>query len=158
MLPVRVSLLYPSSHLQLPESSFHSLFLCATATPWAGINALDAAVLAYNGVSVLRQQTEDKVRIQGIVQPEPSWVQNVIPDVARLSYGVRAPTYAQVDRYLQRVCDCFEGAARATGCTVDIHVDAVGYEEILYNAPLGNIYEEYMTATEGVTVLRDVPL
>ena len=111
MRPVRVPLLYPSSHLQLAKI-VHSLFLCTTATPWAGINALDAAVLAYNGVSVLRQQTEDKVRIQGIVLPEPTWVQNVIPDVARLSYGVRAPTYAQVDRYLQRVCDCFEGAAR----------------------------------------------
>ena len=115
-------------------------------------------MLAYNGVSVLRQQTEDRVRIQGIVLPEPSWAQNVIPDVSRLSFGIRAPSFKQVDHYLSRVLNCFQGASTATGCTVEIEVDPVSYDDILYSPPLGNIYEEYMTGTEGIAVLRNLPL
>lgn len=37
----------------------------ASAYPWNGVNALDAAVLAYNNISVLRQQLKPDWRIQG---------------------------------------------------------------------------------------------
>lgn len=37
----------------------------ASAYPWNGVNALDAAVLAYNNISALRQQLRPDWRIQG---------------------------------------------------------------------------------------------
>lgn len=37
----------------------------ASAYPWKGVNALDAAVLAYNNISVLRQQLRPDWRIHG---------------------------------------------------------------------------------------------
>lgn len=37
----------------------------ASAAPWDGVNALDAAVMAYSGVSVLRQQFRPKWRVHG---------------------------------------------------------------------------------------------
>lgn len=37
----------------------------AAAYPWEGVNALDAAVLAYNNISVLRQQLKPDWRIHG---------------------------------------------------------------------------------------------
>ncbi|KAL1414887.1 hypothetical protein MTO96_007145 [Rhipicephalus appendiculatus] len=37
----------------------------AGATPWEGLNALDAAVAAYVNVSVLRQQLKPTARIHG---------------------------------------------------------------------------------------------
>lgn len=37
----------------------------ASAYPWEGVNALDAAVLAYNSVSVLRQQLRPDWRLHG---------------------------------------------------------------------------------------------
>lgn len=37
----------------------------ASAYPWEGVNALDAAVLAYNNVSVLRQQLKPEWRLHG---------------------------------------------------------------------------------------------
>jgi len=37
----------------------------AAAAPWEGINALDALIVAYNGLSVLRQQTQPGDIIQG---------------------------------------------------------------------------------------------
>lgn len=37
----------------------------AAAYPWEGLNALDAAVLAYNNLSVLRQQMKPTWRVHG---------------------------------------------------------------------------------------------
>lgn len=40
----------------------------AAAAPWEGINALDAAFLAYSSISVLRQQIKPTHRVHGIVE------------------------------------------------------------------------------------------
>jgi hypothetical protein len=39
----------------------------ASAAPWQGVNALDALVLAYQSISVLRQQILPNQRIHGII-------------------------------------------------------------------------------------------
>ena len=39
----------------------------AAGFPWEGVNALDAAVMAYNNVSVLRQQMKPSWRVHGTV-------------------------------------------------------------------------------------------
>lgn len=39
----------------------------AGGMPWKGVNALDAIVLAYNGISTLRQQLAPDERIHGII-------------------------------------------------------------------------------------------
>lgn len=44
---------------------YHGKASHASAYPWEGVNALDAAVLAYNNVSVLRQQLKPDWKIQG---------------------------------------------------------------------------------------------
>ena len=129
----------------------------AAATPWAGVNALDAAVLAYNGVSVLRQQTEDGIRIQGIMLPETDWAPNVIPDVARLSFGVRAPTVKQMNHYMGRVLECFRGAAISTGCSVEISEDEEPYYDIVVNSPLAEMYASLMDKYEGIKLATNVP-
>lgn len=43
----------------------------AAAAPWEGINAQDAAVLAYNNISVLRQQIHPTYRVHGIIVGDP---------------------------------------------------------------------------------------
>lgn len=89
----------------------------AGAEPWAGVNALDAAVAAYTSVSMLRQQMRPEDRVHGVFE-DGGTVPNVIPGYARLNYYVRAPTIARADELLGRVKECFEGAARAAGCEV----------------------------------------
>lgn len=44
---------------------YHGKAAHAAAYPWEGINALDAAVLAYNNLSVLRQQLRPDWRVHG---------------------------------------------------------------------------------------------
>lgn len=47
------------------EVKYHGRAAHASAYPWEGLNALDAAVLAYSNISVLRQQLRTHWRING---------------------------------------------------------------------------------------------
>lgn len=47
----------------------------AAASPWEGQNALDAAVLAYNNVALLRQQIRPDCRVHAIIEGR-NWVPN----------------------------------------------------------------------------------
>jgi len=91
----------------------------AGAAPWEGINALDAAVLAYNNISVLRQQIKPNERVHGILSGE-DWSANVIPGNSHLLYNIRAPTKKDLKLLVERVKRCFEAAALATGCEMEI--------------------------------------
>ena len=86
----------------------------AAAFPWEGINALDAAVMAYNNISMLRQQMKPTWRVHGIIS-EGGVKPNIIPEQTQLRYTIRAPTSEEVKVLRQKVTGCFEAAATATG-------------------------------------------
>ena len=90
----------------------------AAAAPHEGINALDAAVLAYNGTSMLRQQIKPDQRIQGVLL-EGGQRANIITPKSVLDYNVRGSTLEDTKALQARVVKCFEGAAIATGCKVE---------------------------------------
>lgn len=85
------------------------------AAPWEGINALDAAVLAYNNISALRQHIHPEERVHGIIKGD-NWAPNVVPGKSTLIYNVRSPTVSGLKALVKRVQNCFEAAALATGC------------------------------------------
>lgn len=91
----------------------------AAFAPHEGINALDAAVLAYTGTSVLRQQIKPDQRIQGVML-EGGKSPNIITSKAVLAYNVRGSTLAEMEVLQARVMKCFEGAAIATGCSLEV--------------------------------------
>ena len=90
----------------------------AAAAPHEGINALDAAVLSYSGISMLRQQIKPDQRIQGIIL-EGGERPNIITPKSLLDYNVRGSSLKETKALQQRVIKCFEGAAIATGCDVE---------------------------------------
>ncbi|KAH8750122.1 metal-dependent amidase/aminoacylase/carboxypeptidase [Hyaloscypha sp. PMI_1271] len=90
----------------------------AAVAPHEGINALDAAVLAYNGTSMLRQQIKPDQRIQGVLL-EGGERANIITPKSVLDYNVRGITLGETKDLQKRVVKCFEGAAIATGCSVE---------------------------------------
>ncbi|KAG5638557.1 hypothetical protein H0H81_011903 [Sphagnurus paluster] len=79
----------------------------AAAAPWEGKNALDAAVIAYSAVSALRQQLKPELRVHGIITGS-NWTANTIPDNAKLTYIVRAPTKDDLVELADRVIGCFK--------------------------------------------------
>lgn len=114
----------------------------AAAAPHEGINALDAAVLAYNGISMLRQQIKDGQRIQGVII-EGGEKPNIITPRARLDFNVRGRNVKETEELRDRVVKCFEGAAMATGCTVTFE-ETNFYKEVVPNRKLCGAYSEVM--------------
>lgn len=94
----------------------------ASATPQLGINALDAAVLAYTGISAMRQQLPDADRVHGIIT-DGGKRPNVIPERAELHYYLRSPSTASLIALSNKVQAIFEGAALATGAQLELFWD-----------------------------------
>lgn len=61
---------WPPPVLSSVSIKYHGKASHASAYPWEGVNALDAAVLCYNNLSVLRQQMKPDWRVHG-EDPEP---------------------------------------------------------------------------------------
>lgn len=129
----------------------------ASAFPQQGINALDAAVQAYVNISTLRQHIYPTDKLHGIIA-EGGDAPNVIPEYTRSSWYVRAEDRSRLDDLLPRVLACFEAAATATGCELEVeHVGHI-YDELL-SSPIMTESFARNSATLGRTMLRgsDLP-
>jgi amidohydrolase len=98
----------------------------AAASPDLGVNALDAVVLAYTGISALRQQVRSDARIHGIIT-HGGQAPNIIPDYAAARFYVRALDLGYLEELTPRVVRCFEAAAQATGCRVKVAFPGLTY-------------------------------
>ncbi|PKC58966.1 putative amidohydrolase [Rhizophagus irregularis] len=122
----------------------------AAGIPWEGINALDAMILAFNNIGLLRQQIKPtETRIHGIIN-NGGKAPNVIPDYTSASFTIRGKTLEVLNALKPRVYGCFEAAGEATGCT-----EANGTKDVKIfrkrrvfdvkaNVTLGERYEEYL--------------
>jgi len=107
----------------------------AALSPWEGRNALDAGVLAYTNVGLLRQQIKPTHRIHGILEGR-DWVPNVIPDKCGMNWFVRAPSVTEAQETAARVKSCFQAAAIATGTEVKFKEEDVT-DDLIQNTVLG---------------------
>ncbi|KAJ6022806.1 uncharacterized protein N7446_013158 [Penicillium canescens] len=101
----------------------------ASAAPWEGVNALDAVVSAYVGISMLRQQIKPTDKIHGVVLR-----------------GVK-----ELRPLTEKVVKCFEAAATATGCTVEFEWEA-SYKDMKINKPICDSYVSAMNAMGHSTI------
>ncbi|HWF57119.1 MAG TPA: M20 family metallopeptidase [Candidatus Dormibacteraeota bacterium] len=106
----------------------------AAGDPDQGINALDAFVHAYNGVSLWRQQLKDGARVHGFIQ-EGGTAPNIIPERTSGEFLTRARDAAYLDEMNVRFRAIFEAAASATGCSLEL-VEEETYKDIRSNAVL----------------------
>jgi amidohydrolase len=114
---------------------YHGRSAHASAMPHRGINALDGLLLAYQAVSNLRQHIQATERIHGIVT-DGGMAPNIVPDFAAGDFYVRAANVEALAALKPRVQACFEGAAQATGCTVDVRWAGVDYMDLNTSWPL----------------------
>jgi len=119
----------------------------AAATPWMGINALDALITAYNGLSVLRQQTMAGDIIQGVIS-EGGVAPNIIPARAAGVFVVRADTQARLRELREKVDGCFAAGALATGAKLTV-TDEQAYADHVPNRALARSYTRYFNSLVG---------
>lgn len=110
-------------------------------SPENGKSALDAAVLSYLNINLLRQYVLPHTYIHGIIR-EGGEAANVIPAYASLEYYFRGTTMAYVKELSQRAIDCVEGACKASGCTYEVSTYECPYEDCRINYTLCRLLEE----------------
>lgn len=114
-------------------------------SPQHGKSALDAAVLTYNSISMMRQYVLPNTYIHGIIR-NGGEAANVIPAYASMEYYFRGETMAYVKELSQKAIQCVEGACAATGCTYKVSTYECPYDDCIINYTLANaLKEEYET-------------
>lgn len=134
--------------------SFYGRAAHAAASPSMGLNALDAAVTAYQSISQLRQSLLATDRVHGIVT-DGGTSPNVIPDHAGLHYLVRAATPERIRELTLRLQAIFEAAALATGTSAEIVWDPLPpCLPVRTNGAIARRFEHHFTRL-GRTILPE---
>ncbi|MGB7450291.1 MAG: amidohydrolase, partial [Ornithinimicrobium sp.] len=108
---------------RLLSVTFTGVSAHASAQPFQGRNALDAAALAYQAVGLLRQQMPPSDRVHAIVV-DGGHRASVIPDRAQLDLYVRSAYPDTLKDLSERVERIMQGAALMTDTAVEIAWDA----------------------------------
>ncbi|CAK7229693.1 hypothetical protein SBRCBS47491_007334 [Sporothrix bragantina] len=132
---------------------FHGVSSHAGAQPWGGRNALDAAVGAYATLSMLRQQIHPMERINAVIE-NGGVVPNIIPDYACMAFGVRSHNSQTADALYDRVKQCIDAGAIASGCKTEYET-AIPYTDLKVNDVLCKAYNEEMEIVGEKILIRD---
>lgn len=109
--------------------TFYGKAAHASAAPWDGINAFNAAQLMFHAVDMLRQHVHEDVRMHGIIR-YPGEAPNIVPEKCSLEMYCRSKSRKYLDEVVEKVNNCAKGAAIATGAT---------YEKALTDQPFDNL-------------------
>ncbi|KAI8609180.1 amidohydrolase [Chytriomyces sp. MP71] len=124
---------------------FHGKAAHAASNPWEGVNALDAAVVAYNSMSMLRQQMLPSTRIHAVIK-KGGEAANVIPDYTQVEFMMRTEKLATLQTLIPKMNAIFQAAADSAGCTHTTARDPI-FEDVVINSHLAARFERY--AREG---------
>ena len=116
----------------------------AAGCPQDGINALDAQILTYAAIGVLRQQLTDRIRIHGVIV-EGGTAPNVIPEYTKAKYYIRAAYIDTLHELYEKVENIVKGSALQTGCTSSMKLYQNLVENMVLTPSLDTIYEKYIT-------------
>lgn len=122
--------------------TFHGKAAHASAAPWDGVNALNAAQLMFHGIDMLRQHVTPDVRMHGVYR-NGGEAPNIVPEEASAEFYYRALDKDYLFELDKRADNCAEGAAIATGTTWEKALTAAMYDNLKNN--------DY-----GIEVLREV--
>lgn len=128
---------------------FHGVSAHAAAAPEKGRSALDGVEVMDVATNFLREHTPDKTRIHYVITAGGT-APNVVPDFAEVYYYVRHPDPAVVKDVWARVEKAAQGAAMATGTTVETEITG-GVYALLPNDTLGKVMDANLRKVGGIT-------
>ena len=123
------------------DIEFHGRSAHAAGCPQNGLNALDAQILVYNAIGILRQQLTDKIRIHGVIV-EGGQAPNVIPDYTKSKYFIRAVDRETLDDLYKKVEKIVEGSALSTGTKGHMQLFQNRVDNMVLTPKLDAIYEK----------------
>lgn len=133
--------------------TFHGRAAHAAAAPWNGVSALSAVLQTFQSVDAARLHFRDLSRVHGIIT-NGGQAANIVPELAQCEFIARAITGKHATEIAQRIRRCADGAAMATGVSVE-HETICAYKDMINNRAIGRIYERH-SETLGI-VTREAP-
>jgi amidohydrolase len=130
------------SALQQIDVEYFGKAAHAAASPWDGVNALDACVNAYQSIALLRQQALPTTRIHGIIRHGGD-APNIIPAYTKSEYFIRSSKIRQLNELRPRVMNCFKASELATGCLLEVTLQRPLYD-VNYNESMLSVYQKHM--------------
>jgi aminobenzoyl-glutamate utilization protein B len=127
---------------------FHGIAAHAAASPDKGRSALDAVEVMNYSVNMMREHIPSETRIHYIIT-HGGKAPNIVPDFAESFYTLRNPSRAVLQPIIDRVIKAGEGAALATGTTMDYEIIAGEYE-LLINKTLASAMQKNLETVGGV--------
>jgi amidohydrolase len=120
------------------EVTYHGKAAHAAASPWHGVNALDAAVMGYVNVAAMRQHLAPDQRIHGtfVEVPEKS---NIIPERVVARWAARGRSVTSALDAFDRLIACLRAGAEAARCEIELEVSETG-SQVLDCDPLVDRY------------------
>jgi amidohydrolase len=111
----------PSLAVQDLEVVFGGTAAHEAASPERGVSALDAAILTYTAVNMLRQHVrrDANVVIHGVIR-EGGTATNVTPDRAVLAYGIRSSDVEYLKELIMKFRLIVQGCSSATNASYTI--------------------------------------
>lgn len=109
--------------------TFHGKAAHASAAPWEGVNALNAAQLMFHGLDMLRQHVTSDVRIHGVYR-NGGEAPNIVPEEASAEFYFRALNKDYLLDLVKKADNCAEGASLAMGTTWEKTPTAAAYDNL----------------------------
>lgn len=113
----------------------------AASNPEKGVNALDALILTFNNINALREHILSSARIHGIIR-NGGEAANIVPDFSRGEFYVRARTKKYLNELVEKVIQCAQAGAVATGCTLKQDEFEPPYDDLVTNERLNQVFKE----------------
>ena len=102
--------------------TFHGVKSHAAIAPEKGRSALDAALLSFHAVEMLREHVLDDSRMHYTIR-EAGGPPNVVPDRAVAEYTLRSYNTDYLNTIVERFMDILKGACLCTGTTFEVQRD-----------------------------------
>ncbi|MCL4785041.1 MAG: amidohydrolase [Bryobacterales bacterium] len=127
---------------------FEGLAAHAAAAPDAGRSALDAVELTAHAINMLREHVPQETRMHYIIT-NGGQAANIVPAQAEMKLLVRHPSQKTLESIWERVLNCAQAGALATGTTMRFSIQSA-YSNIMHTPALVSLLDRNLREAGGV--------
>lgn len=120
----------------------------AAKSPDAGRSALDGVEIMTHALNLLREHVPQETRIHYVINKGGD-AANIVPETAELGLIVRHPNQRALESIWERVLNCAQAGALATGTTMSFEVTS-SYANMVHTEPLVLLIDRNLRAAGGV--------
>lgn len=139
------------------DLSFQGKVAHASADPEKGVNALSAMMLTFMGINTMREHFTDDVRVHGIIT-EGGFAANIVPDVLRGSFYVRAQKRCTADEAKEKFYGIVKGAEMMTGAKAQLGSSEYSFYDMNTNSVLSELCTESMEEAGIININKEAKM